>query len=336
MKKAFIQLHIAVLLAGLTGVLGRLISLNEGLLVWYRLLLTAPSLWLLAFFRKPGTRKPDGRARQRRGSRTAPRRQSGAAVRRERDPAGSAADGPAGGTVRIDRRDLWRIFGIGGIAALHWVTFYGSIKYSNVSVGLVCFSAVGFFTAVLEPLIMRHRVDVVELLLGLLVIVGIFFIFQVDPHFKTGIVIGLVSALLGSLFPVLNKRILKRVSSENVTLYELSGGFLVLTLLMPLYLWLFPTSSLLPGWRDWIWLLVLAWACTVLAFNLSMSALVHISAFTVNLSYNLEPVYGILLAFLLFREDKYLNNGFYIGFSLILLSIILQTVRLKRRQLKLS
>ena len=288
MKKAFIQLHIAVLLAGLTGILGKLISLNEGLLVWYRLLLTAPSLWLLALLR--------------------------------------------GQDIRIGRKDLWRIFGIGGIAALHWVAFYGSIKYSNVSVSLLCFSAIGFFTALIEPLIMRHKVDVVELLLGLLVIAGICLIFQVNPHFKTGIVIGLVSALLGSLFPVLNKRILRRVSSENVTLYELSGGFLVLTLLMPVYLWLFPAPSLLPTLSDWGWLLVLSWACTVLAFNLSMSALQKISAFTVNLSYNLEPVYGILLAFLLFREDKYLNGGFYIGFFLILLSIVLQTLRLWRKQ----
>lgn len=288
MKKAFIQLHIAVLLAGLTGILGKLISLNEGLLVWYRLLLTAPSLWLLALIR--------------------------------------------GQAIRIGRRDLWRIFGIGGIAALHWVAFYGSIKYSNVSVSLLCFSAIGFFTALIEPLIMRHKVDVVELLLGLLVIAGICLIFRVNPHFKTGIVIGLVSALLGSLFPVLNKRILRRVSSENVTLYELSGGLLVLTLLMPIYLWLFPAPSLLPTPSDWGWLLVLSWACTVLAFNLSMSALQKISAFTVNLSYNLEPVYGILLAFLLFREDKYLNGGFYIGFFLILLSIILQTLRLWRKQ----
>jgi drug/metabolite transporter (DMT)-like permease len=288
LKKAFIQLHIAVLLAGLTGILGKLISLNEGLLVWYRLLLTAPSLWLLALLRKQA--------------------------------------------IRIDRKDLWRIFGIGGIAALHWVAFYGSIKYSNVSVSLLCFSAIGFFTAIIEPLVMRHKVDVVELLLGLLVIAGICLIFQVNPHFKTGIVIGLVSALLGSLFPVLNKRILRRVSSENVTLYELSGGLLVLTLLMPIYLWLFPAPSLLPSPSDWGWLLVLSWACTVLAFNLSMSALQKISAFTVNLSYNLEPVYGILLAVLLFKEDKYLNGGFYIGFFLILLSIVLQTLRLWRKQ----
>jgi drug/metabolite transporter (DMT)-like permease len=227
--------------------------------------------------------------------------------------------------------DFWRIIGIGGIAALHWVAFYGSIKYSNVSVGLLCFSAIGFFTALIEPLVLRHRLDVVELLLGLLVIAGIFLIFQVDPHYKIGIGVGLLSALLGSLFPVLNKRILERVPAETVTLYELSGGFLVLTLLMPLYLWLFPVPSLLPSLADWGWLLILAWACTVLAFNLSMSALQKISAFTVNLSYNLEPVYGILLAFLLFREDKYLGKGFYVGFFLILLSIVLQTVRLRRK-----
>jgi drug/metabolite transporter (DMT)-like permease len=289
MKKAFIQLHIAVLLAGLTGVLGKLISLNEGLLVWWRLLLAIPLLWVLALVRKQA--------------------------------------------VRIDRRDMWRIIGVGGIAALHWVAFYGSIKYSNVSVGLLCFSAIGFFTALIEPLVLGHRIDIVELMLGLLVIAGIFFIFQVDPHFKTGIVIGLVSALLGSLFPVLNKRILQRVSAVNVTLYELSGGFLVLSVLMPFYLHVFPAPSLIPSWADLGWLLILSWLCTVLAFNLSMSALQRISAFTVNLSYNLEPVYGILLAFLLFREDKYLNVGFYIGFVLILLSIVLQMVRLRRKRL---
>jgi drug/metabolite transporter (DMT)-like permease len=290
MRKAFFQLHIAVLLAGLTGILGKLISLNEGLLVWWRLLITAVSLWLLA------------------------------AVRRQ--------------DIRIDRRDLWRIIGIGGIAALHWVCFYGSIKYSNVSVALLCFSAVGFFTAIIEPLVLGHRVDVVELLLGLMVIVGIFFIFQVDPHYKTGIAIGLVSSLLASLFPVLNKPMLRRVPPGTVTLYELSGGCLILTLLMPFYLWLFPAPSLMPGLTDLGWLLVLSWACTVLAFNLQMLALQKISAFTVSLTYNLEPVYGILLAFVVFREDKYLNKGFYVGLGIILGSIVLQTLRLWRRKLK--
>jgi len=292
LKKAFIQLHIAVLLAGFTGILGKLITLNEGLLVWYRLLLTAVTLWVLAV------------------------------LRRQR--------------VRIDRRDLWRIFGVGSLAALHWVAFYGSIKYSNVSVGLLCFSSVGFFTALIEPLLFRKRVDGVELFLGLLVMAGIFLIFQIDPHYKTGILIGLLSALLGSLFPVLNKHLLKRIPAATVTLYELSGGFLFLSILLPFYLRVFPVASLLPGLPDWGWLLVLSWVCTVLAFNLSMSALEKISAFTVNLSYNLEPVYGILLAFVVYREDRYLNGGFYMGFFLIILSIVLQMLRLWRRQKRLS
>jgi drug/metabolite transporter (DMT)-like permease len=287
LKKAFFQLHIAVLLAGFTGVLGKLITLNAGLLVWYRLLLTSITLWILAFARKQ----------------TAP---------------------PAA-------KDILRIFGIGAIAAMHWVAFYTSIKYSNVSVGLLCFSAIGFFTALIEPMVFRHRVDKVELLLGVMVIVGIFFIFRIDPRYKTGILIGLLSSLLASLFPVLNKRIMTRVPVDTVTLYELSGGCLFLTLLMPLYLHLFPTDRLLPNADDWVWLLVLSWLCTVLAFSLGMHALRKISAFTVSLSYNLEPVYGILLAFILFREDKYLNGGFYIGLLWILLAIGLQMARLRNR-----
>jgi drug/metabolite transporter (DMT)-like permease len=289
LKKAFTQLHIAVLLAGFTGILGKLITLNEGLLVWYRLLLSTLALWIIALVRRRVAAVP---------------------------------------MTRPAPRDILRIFGVGCIAALHWVAFYGSIKYSNVSVALVCFSSIGFFTALVEPLVFRHRVDKVELLLGLLVIAGIFFIFRVDPHYKTGILIGLVSSLLGCLFPVLNRRILQRVPAAAVTLYELTGGFLFLTVLMPLYLHLFPSDHLIPGAGDWAWLLVLSLVCTVLAFSLSMHALRKISAFTVNLSYNLEPVYGILLAFVVFREDKYFKSGFYVGLFWILLAIGLQMWRL--------
>ncbi|MDP4218423.1 MAG: EamA family transporter [Bacteroidota bacterium] len=289
MKQAFIKLHIAVLLAGFTGILGKLITLNEGWLVWYRLLLTSLTLWALAL------------------------------LRRQR--------------IRLAVRDVLRIFGIGGIAALHWVAFYGSIKYSNVSVGLICFSAIGFFTALVEPLIFHHRVDWVELLLGLMVIAGIYLIFRVDPHYKTGILIGLVSSLLGSLFPVLNRRVLRSVPPETVTLYELSGGFLWLSALMPLYLHYSPGGRSMPDAKDWLWLLVLSWVCTVLAFSLSMIALRKISAFTVNLSYNLEPVYGIILAFLVFREDRYLNTASYVGLFWILLAIGLQMWRLRSGRL---
>lgn len=281
MRKAFLQLHGAVLLAGFTGILGRLITLNEGLLVWYRLLFTSLTLWLLFFLRKK--------------------------------------------LQRISFREIVKITGVGAIAALHWVTFYGSIKYSNVSVALVCFSAIGFFTAIFEPLIVRKKLNWTELLLGLIAIVGISFIFHFDPQYKTGIIVGLISALLGSIFPICNRQLLQKHTTETVTLYELSGGFLFLSVLLPFYLQYFPADHILPTFSDLGWLLVLAWFCTVLAFNLSMNALRKISAFTVNLTYNLEPLYGIALAFVVYREDKLLTGAFYIGLLFILLSVLLQT-----------
>jgi drug/metabolite transporter (DMT)-like permease len=280
-RKAFFQLHTAVFLAGFTGILGRLITLNEALLVWYRLLITAVSLWVLFFFQKK--------------------------------------------LQRISLRGLARITGVGAVVALHWVTFYGSIKYSNVSVALVCFSAIGFFTAVLEPLITRNPFNKIELLLGLQVIAGIYLIFRFDPQFKTGIILGIISALLASLFPIFNRLLVQEFAPETVTLYQLSGGFLFLTILLPVYLYYFPTTHLVPSLTDTGWLLVLSWFCTVLAFNLSMNALKKISAFTVNLTYNLEPLYGIALAFLIYREDKLLSGSFYIGLMLIVLSVFLHT-----------
>ncbi|MER3497311.1 MAG: EamA family transporter [Chitinophagaceae bacterium] len=287
MKKAFIQLHIAIFLAGYTGVLGRLIALNEGLLVWWRMLLTSISLWILYYFQKK--------------------------------------------LRKIAFRDVLKIFGVGAIVALHWVTFYGSVKYANVSVSLVCFSAIAFFTAVLEPLLPGRRFQPVDVLLGLLAMAGIYIIFEFDTRYKTGIIIGLISAMLASIFPILNRKLLEKHSVETMTLYEMNGGFLVLTILLPFYLKMFPTDYFFPDLPDFLWLLFLAWACTVLAFNLSMNALKKISAFTVNLSYNLEPVYGILLAFAIYHENKHLGWSFYLGFALILLAVVLQMLRVWRQ-----
>ena len=210
---------------------------------------------------------------------------------------------------------------------MHWVSFYGSIKYSNVSVSLTCLSAIGFFTAFLDPIIMRRRIDVVEVFLGALAIAGIYLIFDFYPEYKLGILFGIISALLASLFPIFNKNLLQKFSATTVTLYEMSGGFIALTFIMPLYLKIFPAKYYLPTTSDWLWLLVLAWVCTVLTFILALNALKKISPFTANLAYNLEPVYGIILAFIIFNENKYLSAGFYYGLGLILLAVILQMTR---------
>lgn len=220
------------------------------------------------------------------------------------------------------------LFGVGAIISMHWVSFYGSIKYSNVSVSVTCLSTIGFFTSLLEPLIRRRRVDLVEVFLGLLAIAGVYLIFNFYPEYKTGIIFGMISAMLSSLFPILNKRLLNTFSPNTVTLYEMSGGFLTLCILLPVYFRFFPADYFLPTVSDWFWLLILAGVCTVFAFNLSLHALKHISAFTTNLTYNFEPVYSILLAFLIFKENKFLGTGFYLGFALILLAVSLQMLRI--------
>jgi drug/metabolite transporter (DMT)-like permease len=283
MKKAFIQLHIAVFLAGFTAILGKLILLNEGLLVWYRMLITSLTLGVILYFTKE--------------------------------------------LKRLSLKDMARLFGVGAVVGIHWITFYGSIKYSNVSVALTCFSAIGFFTAFLEPLFMKRRIDLYEVLIGVLAIAGIYLIFDFYPEYKFGILLGVISALLASIFPILNKILLEEFPAKTVTLYEMTGGFIAVTFLIPLYLYYFPASYYWPTVDDWIWLLVLGWLCTVFTFILALNALKKLSPFTANLAYNLEPVYGILLAFIIFHENKYLSAGFYYGLGLILLAVILQMVR---------
>jgi len=292
MKKAFLQLHIAVFLAGFTGILGRLITLNEGMIVWYRLLITAITMWILF-----GAMKK---------------------------------------LKKIPFREIFKICAVGFIASMHWVTFYGAIKYSNVSVALVCFSAIGFFTAILEPLVLRKRINGMDLLLGVITILGIYVIFRFDTHYKTGIIIGVISALLAALFPIYNRQILKTVNVETMLAWQQTGGLVILSVILPFYLHYFPVESFLPGKWDLIWLLVLAWLCSVLAFQLQGNALKRLSAFTVNLTYNLEPVYGIILAFIIYKENQLLSIYFYYGFAIIAFALILHIVLVVKEERKLK
>lgn len=290
MKKAFLQLHFAIILAGFTAILGKLIELNEGLLTFYRMLLSAAILAIILFLRKK--------------------------------------------LEKIPIKNLLQLFGVGAIISLHWVTFYGSIKYSNVSVSVTCLSTIGFFTSFFEPIIRNRRIDWVEVILGMFAVAGIYLIFNFYPEYKTGIIFGIISAMLASIFPIINKKILTVYSPNTVTLYEMTGGFIALVFILPFYLHFFPAAYYIPTFSDWIWLLILAGVCTVFAFNLSLNALKHISAFTVNLTYNFEPIYSIILAFIIFKENKFLGIGFYFGFALILLAISLQMIRVYQEKKK--
>ncbi len=237
---------------------------------------------------------------------------------------------------KISVKDILKLGGVGFVAAMHWVTFYGSIKISNVSVALVCFSAVGFFTALLEPVILRIKIKWAEVLLGLLVIAGIYIIFHFDAQYKTGIILGIASAALLAFVMIVLRQFVQRMNPETMLTYQLSGGFFALSLCMPFYVQQFPTDYFLPTPEDWGWLLVLSWLCSVWAFRLSTTALKKLTAFTVNLTFNLEPVYGIALAFVIFKENKYLSQWFFAGFALIAASLIIHIVMLLNEERKLE
>lgn len=281
MKDAFIKLHLSILLAGFTGLFGKLISLNEGLLVWYRMMFAAIMLYLIL--------KVSNKL------------------------------------LAIPVKEQLKIAGAGFILGLHWVFFYGSIKMANVSVGVVCFSLVGFFTALLEPLIIRRRFKVKELLFSLVTVAGIVLIFQFDMRYRSGIIVGIISSALAALFTITNKKVGASHPSRMMLLYEMAGGFLGLTCLLPFYLHFFPVDTILPDMTDFLYLLLLALVCTIGLYLMQIQVLKTVSAFTVNLSYNLEPIYSIILAMLFFGEAKELNTAFYIGLGLIIVSVLLQT-----------
>ena len=290
MRKALIQLHVAVLLAGFTGILGKLITMGEGALVWWRLSLTLIFLgaWL--------------------------------GLRRQLE--------------KIALPLFFKIAAVGFFVAAHWILFYGSIKYSNVSVAVVCFSATGFFTAIFEPLILRKKISLIELALGLLTMLGIYIIFDFHPQYRLGVVFGILSAVGSALFPIFNKQLLQHIRPASLSFYEFLGALLWLCFILPLYHRWFPLNYFWPSAMDWLWLLLLSVFCTVLMFLLQLNALNKISAFTSNLSFNLEPLYSIVLAFILFDEGSLLRTEFFIGLGLIVLAVLCQTLLIWQKQKK--
>lgn len=226
----------------------------------------------------------------------------------------------------MTRQEIVRFMGIGLITCLHWLTFYGSIKLSNVSIALSCLATTSLFTSFIEPLVFKKRINPFEVLLGVVVAVGIFIITKATFGYRDGIIAGLLAALLASLFSTLNKKYMANHNPITMTFLELGSGFLLITLLLPLYLMYFPEAKLMPEPADWGWLLILSLLCTSVAYVLALIALKELSAFTANLAINLEPVYGILLAIPIFAEHKELDGGFYLGTGLILFSVFLYPV----------
>ncbi len=297
MKKDYFLLHLSVFIAGFTGVLGRLITLDSAILVWWRMAAAAVIMWIyLRVLKWRGT-----------------------------DTRGVSLQ-------RFKFRDILQMGGVGMLLCLHWVFFYASIKASNVSIGVVCFSLVGFFTALFEPIINKHRFSGREFLFSLLTILGIYLIFHFDSRYRLGIALGVVSSALYALFAIANQRVGKYYEAKNMLLWEMVGGLIGLTCLIPLYNQFIPVGRLYPVGMDYAYLAFMVVICTIGLCLLQIIVLQKIPAFTVNLTYNLEPVYSIILSMFIFSEYKELNFSFCIGIALIIISVVLQTWSEVRRK----
>lgn len=306
MKRALLAMHTAVLLWGFTGVLGRAISLDFPVLVWWRMLLTALFIAIIITYRK--------------------------------------------GWVHVSRRDLGRLVLVGVLMGLHWVAFYGAIKFANASVALICLSTSPIFTSLLDPLVNKSRWDARELAFGSIAIAGVAVMAFFDKQHQDagrmreiGIMMGVAAAILAAVFTVLNKGIASKYPARTMVFWEMGSGWAFISVAIAVVMALGQQSVLLnpthtslqylpSGPLDWLWIILLALCCTVWAQSLALTALKQLSSFTVTLSVNLEPVYGIILAFIFFHENRELGGGFYLGVGMIVLSVALQMLRMMRQK----
>jgi drug/metabolite transporter (DMT)-like permease len=278
-KRAYIELHIAVLLFGLTAILGNLIQLSAIVLVWWRVFLA--SLFFLMFTK-------------------------------------------AAAQIRLmPRRTFWKFVGIGCVVTLHWLAFYGSIKLANASVALICMATTSFQSALLEPLMTRKPIKWYEVAVGVIIIPAMAFIAgNLPSNMTTGLVVGMISAFLVVIFSILNKKSIDEADPLSISLLELGSSCLFLTFLLPIYFYFDKNAAFMPSAMDWIYLLVLAILCTNIGYLLATRSLKHLSAFATNLTVNLEPIYGIVLAVVILKENKDLPPSFYVGSTTILIAVL--------------
>jgi drug/metabolite transporter (DMT)-like permease len=230
------------------------------------------------------------------------------------------------GTIKwirnIKLQNIAPLTGIGMLVALHWVCFYGSVKFSNASIAATCIGITSFFTAIIEPILLRKPFQKTDILLGLSIIPGIWLISEASPAgYGTGIVLGIISSLLAASFSVLNKVYADQFDAAGMTWVEMISGALLLTLLLPVYFLYFPDAVAIPTTNDWLLLLAMSVFCTIIPFMISIYALRYISAFTSVFMLNLEPLYSIVLAILILNENQELGLQFYVGAGLILLAV---------------
>ena len=232
--------------------------------------------------------------------------------------------------MRIGRRPLIKVLGTGFVLVIHWITFFEAIKRSNVSVALVCLSSTAFFTSILEPLYYRRKMAWHEPFFGLCIIVGLYFVFSFEFEYLGGIILGIVSALFAAWFTVLNALLVHETDAKTITLYELLGALGSLTLLL-LVIGGFNVEQMTLSGNDFGWLLILGTAGTAFSFYLSVQLVKRLTPYTFVMTINLEPIYAMILAVLVWPESETMSGGFYLGAAIVVAMIFINALVSKRR-----
>lgn len=285
-SRDYLHLHFIVLIWGFTAILGKLLEpLSPLAVVLYRTLLALIGM---------------------------------AAVLVYQHRNGSAMDA-------VTAQDRWRLLGVGGLIAIHWMAFFAAARLANVSVCLAGMATSSLWASVLEPLILGRRVRAVEVLLGVVVMAGLYLIFRFEFDKVAGLLVAMLSAMLGALFTIINSQFTHRYGAMVISTHEMAGALLTSIPLVGLYGAFFAQPDEV-FWPDsggqWGWLLVLAWVCTVYAYTAGVRLLRKFSAYLSILTVNLEPVYGIILAVLIFGDTERMTTGFYLGTLVILAAVI--------------
>ena len=288
MKNSYLlKLHFVVFLWGFTAILGKLISAEAQILVFYRMLFAALFLFLYLRF-----------------------------IKKE--------------SISISKHLLLKLVAIGSVMAFHWLFFFQSIKVSNVSIALSCLSLSTLFAAVIEPLVFRRKTDWSEIIIGIIIVICISLIFNAELKYKEGIIYGILCALFGTIFSVFNGKMFGKTSSGNIIFYEIAGGWLIISLF---FLFTGQISNIGEiSYTDIALILLLASVFTAYPMFESVKLMKFISPFTLILTVNLEPVYGIILAFFIFGASEHMSPIFYVASFIMIASIVVNGIIKSRRK----
>ena len=240
-------------------------------------------------------------------------------------------------TFRVTSKDLISLILIGCIVAVHWVAFFASARVANVSVSLVGFATNSLWAAILEPWFNRSRIKKFELILGLIVMLGLYVIFSFDFAYKFGLLLGVFAGFTAALFSVLNSKLVRTIPAYTISFYEMVGAFIGLALFMMVNSLAYGANlDLLPTAMDWVYIALLAGACSVYAYSTAVELMKRLSVFLIQLSLNLEPIYGIIMAVIIFGNDEKMSLKFYVGASIILAAVLLYPVLKRRHERQVS